>query len=528
MKFTEYGENLFEENRRKRFYLSEVTGEKIKLEPAYDQAIISYIKNETDIECLATPDINVSIRRLYMGGYLAKFKELDNYAYIPLEEEKIYFLKRCEEEKDLTRYVLMYLFMYDVTMWHLSLEKEKYRESYEAIYKRFKANGGVKKQDISTLEMNRFKSLLKEEYEDMTKKEKYRESYEAIYKRFKANGGVKKQDISTLEMNRFKSLLKEEYEDMTTSVFEYTVETNTINVDFESERTDFEWSDPDDIENREFIERIAQNYIIPKHATLALKGGYKAVLLEGSPGTMKTGAAFALAYHLNGLIFKMDCTPDMDEVNLIGQFLPNVEYGKSGGERFVFSPSPLTRAFRKAKALFDEFGSEAPAVILVVDEINYINNPAVLGILNGLLDTGTYQLSTSEKLVWTPNLKVFFTMNDGLQGTNEINDAFKDRVRCMKVPDLTEGEVLEIVKNNVGISDEENFKKIINIIFKINDRAYTDYDFNKKGNLRPALKIAEDLKMDIDLEDSILMNVIYNITFDQDIIDDLMLIYEMM
>ena len=49
---------------------------------------------------------------------------------------------------------------------------------------------------------------------------------------------------------------------------------------------------------------------------MALKGGYKAVLLEGSPGTMKTGAAFALAYHLNGLIFKMDCTPDMDEVNL--------------------------------------------------------------------------------------------------------------------------------------------------------------------------------------------------------------------
>jgi 5-methylcytosine-specific restriction protein B len=127
----------------------------------------------------------------------------------------------------------------------------------------------------------------------------------------------------------------------------------------------------------------------------------KNLILQGPPGTGKTWLAKRLAYVIIG-------RQDSESVQAI-QFHPNISYedivcgwrpGLSGTLELV--EGPLLKTAHEARRLYLKFGQSAPAVVLVIEEINRGNPAQIFGEMLTLMESTKRRPDAALRLAYMP------------------------------------------------------------------------------------------------------------------------------
>lgn len=162
------------------------------------------------------------------------------------------------------------------------------------------------------------------------------------------------------------------------------------------------------------------------------------IIFFGAPGTGKSFAAksYAGSCHLERVVF----SADYQNSDFIGYLQPQPD--PEHGVTYKFESGPFIRALKKA------FEKKDQPVVLLIEEINRGNAPAIFGELFQLLDRNAsgeseYRVSVapsvlselsdisefvSAQQVWLPsNLFIVGTMNSSDQGVFPLDTAFKRR-----------------------------------------------------------------------------------------------------
>jgi nitric oxide reductase NorQ protein len=168
---------------------------------------------------------------------------------------------------------------------------------------------------------------------------------------------------------------------------------------------------------------ITKNYVqqddemdhLDEIITCAESGKATGLLLWGPPGTGKTLLATTLARRNKSKYFIIDGSPQLDRRDLEG----TIEIRK--GET-VFFDGPLTQAIKEAK--------ENKISFLIINEINAIRESEQVS-LNSLLSESHINLisKNGERIELDEDCKliVIGTMNKGVLGINQLQEAFDDR-----------------------------------------------------------------------------------------------------
>ena len=167
---------------------------------------------------------------------------------------------------------------------------------------------------------------------------------------------------------------------------------------------------------------------------------YRAIVATGPTGSGKTSLFKEIAARLGVDVYFQSCTEDMEEGDLKGAFqlaLPVDSDGNIAGTTPVMQwiDAPLLQAMR--------FGGWA-----ILDEINLLHK-GVVGFLNHVLETGTFQIHQTREVVKVhPDFRVFASGNaiDGenassYPGAKRMNIALLDRFMKMKVGYLTDTQI---------------------------------------------------------------------------------------
>lgn len=153
----------------------------------------------------------------------------------------------------------------------------------------------------------------------------------------------------------------------------------------------------------------------------ALKIGYGALkmgwhlLARGPKGSGKNEFTKTLAWVYQKPLYDLTFNRDVDKIDLQGgNTLEAVEENGVTKNTIKFAPEILLEAM--------ECGG-----IFVADEINFAE-PGILGLLNPITDTRcSIQVPGYRKIVAKKGFCLIGTMNEGYEGTNELNQALNDR-----------------------------------------------------------------------------------------------------
>lgn len=174
-----------------------------------------------------------------------------------------------------------------------------------------------------------------------------------------------------------------------------------------------------------------------------VKGG-KNILLYGVPGSGKSWTIANEYCEKNSIVERLVFHPDYTNADFIGQLLPDV---KDDQVTYRFKPGPFTAILKKS------YNDPEHKYILIIEEINRGNAPAIFGEVFQLLDrkvedetsTGGFPMGTSEfditheeiaKIVYDnpecpvripSNLFILSTMNTSDQNVFTLDTAFQRR-----------------------------------------------------------------------------------------------------
>ncbi len=213
---------------------------------------------------------------------------------------------------------------------------------------------------------------------------------------------------------------------------------------------------------------------IKKYAKILTEGKIKQILLQGAPGTGKTRLAKQIARY----IIKEETKPDiedMEEVELI-QFHPSYSYedfvrgivAETENQTIKYEVEDKILAQMAKKAL----ENEDKEYILIIDEINRANLPAVLGELIYALEyrgeavESMYAKDGDNKIVLPKNLYIIGTMNTADRSVGHIDYAIRRRFVFINIkPDR------EVIDNEKGRKllkkiEEEIFDKYLSSEFE--------------------------------------------------------------
>lgn len=219
---------------------------------------------------------------------------------------------------------------------------------------------------------------------------------------------------------------------------------------------------------------------IEKDSSKYLKTGEN-VILYGVPGS---GKSYKVKHeYLAGLgeeqHERVVFHPDYTYSDFVGQILP--EKGDNGSLTYKFNPGPFTRIMKKA------YESPDKKFVLVIEEINRGNAPAIFGDIFQLLDRekegdeegfSEYSITNHEigrelfddedaKIKIPSNLSIIATMNTSDQNVFTLDNAFQRRWKMVQVAnvfDKSKKEEKDLAETKVLDTDLiwEDFMKIIN------------------------------------------------------------------
>ncbi len=194
------------------------------------------------------------------------------------------------------------------------------------------------------------------------------------------------------------------------------------------------------------------------------------VLLYGVPGSGKSWTIQQEYCTPGSQVERLVFHPDYTYADFVGQIMPNVD--ANGQVSYRFAPGPFTRILR------DAYRNPGQAYLLVIEEINRGNAPAIFGEIFQLLDrkqeiredgddgfpigTSEYAITNSDIADWVygektrkvripSNLSIIGTMNTSDQNVFTLDTAFQRRWDMRLVendfdnvdPALAQGEILD-------------------------------------------------------------------------------------
>ena len=156
-------------------------------------------------------------------------------------------------------------------------------------------------------------------------------------------------------------------------------------------------------------------------------GSRDGALFLGPTGTGKTWMSMILACKAGAHREDYQITPDTQVEDLEGKFVPDDTPGSQN--KWRFEEGPLLKSFHMG-------------YVCSIQEINY-GQAGVNSCLNKYLD-GTAQVTVNGKTYHRhPNFVCYLTANPGYEGTEELNQALKNRFSIIQVPALTKEEYTE-------------------------------------------------------------------------------------
>jgi len=216
----------------------------------------------------------------------------------------------------------------------------------------------------------------------------------------------------------------------------------------------------------------------------------KNVLYYGIPGC---GKSYNVNKDINNQlkvnknnIFRITFHPDYTYSDFIGQITPEVINGEL---KYIFVPGFFTRALKKA-IKYKNNGEDTP-VVLIIEEINRGNAPAIFGEIFQLLDRNDngeseypiknhliakeLEKNDNDDIVIPNNLYLIATMNTNDQNVFTLDTAFKRRWSMKYIkdkqsdPKMSNLKVPNLKLTEASMNDDvswDHFHKIINNIIR--------------------------------------------------------------
>lgn len=211
--------------------------------------------------------------------------------------------------------------------------------------------------------------------------------------------------------------------------------------EFSKEAIDAITSNLDDIRRRlslniegDSLESVDGEILVPlkELEEIRIAGGTN-ILLYGVPGSGKSWTIEHEYCHQDSVVERLVFHPDYTNADFIGQILPVVDADKQ--VTYEFTPGPFTIIIR------DAYRNPMREYILIIEEVNRGNAPAIFGEVFQLLDRTvepktvegiTYPVGTSEygithkymaeKIYGDPSYKVRIPSNLSIVGTMNTSD----------------------------------------------------------------------------------------------------------
>lgn len=191
------------------------------------------------------------------------------------------------------------------------------------------------------------------------------------------------------------------------------------------------------------------------------------ILLYGPPGSGKTLLATSLSYAFEANYYIVDGSPDLDRRDLEG----NWEL-MDGNTRFNYGP--LTRAIKDA--------NENGLAFIILNEVNAIRESEQIS-LNSLLSENQinliskgfekYELNSDSKLI------IIGTMNKGVLGINQLQEAFEDRfIVCPEINYPNRNKEIQIT-TQISNCKRKIAEVVVDAARQIRKQATEDYSISK-------------------------------------------------
>ncbi|EAI4441009.1 AAA family ATPase [Campylobacter lari] len=221
-----------------------------------------------------------------------------------------------------------------------------------------------------------------------------------------------------------------------------------------------------DSEETNFLNNTSNNDSVEIDENLREKGGEN-IILYGVPGSGKSHT-IKIKYPQNEYIFeKLVFHPDYSYSDFVGQIMPIV---KDEIVSYDFIPGPFTNILKKA------YNNPSSKYILVIDEINRGNAPAIFGEVFQLLDRDkdgnsnytinndniakiVYKGNTQRHIKIPSNLWIIATMNTSDQNVFTLDTAFQRRFSMQLIRNSFD-------KNKKEFESEEKYNEYKNFIDK--------------------------------------------------------------
>jgi nitric oxide reductase NorQ protein/cobaltochelatase CobS len=218
--------------------------------------------------------------------------------------------------------------------------------------------------------------------------------------------------------------------------------------------------------------------------TRALELGMN-VVLKGPPGVGKSFLTRYVCAMTNRPLYRVTLSETTYREDLLGHLhLVSSDTGETVTE---WIDGPLTRAVREG-------------TILLLDEINAADANTVAALNAVMEQRATRSLTipqTGEQITPHEEFRVVATSNPGYQGTYELNDAFEDRFRHVKLSYLPESVEVELIfdRTNLDRGKEEQITELVSFASRLRE-AYVDGELSTPVTTRELVRITRFMEND--------------------------------
>jgi nitric oxide reductase NorQ protein/cobaltochelatase CobS len=204
------------------------------------------------------------------------------------------------------------------------------------------------------------------------------------------------------------------------------------------------------------------------------------VVLKGPPGVGKSFLAQYLAAQTNRPLYRVTLSETTYREDLLGYV--HLVTAASGDSVTTWVDGPLTRAVREG-------------ALLLLDEINAADSNTVAALNAVMEQHETRSLTipqTGEVIDPHEQFRVIATANPGYQGTYELNDAFEDRFRHVKLDYLPPELEVELVfdRTDLDRSRRPDVEQLVSFAGRLR-QAYRDGELTTPITTRELVRIAK-------------------------------------